>query len=122
MQYEVTEIKDGIATIQFEDNSYIYIELYADMTEEDLDDAIYRILPSNLKKGEKPDFLQVGQKRTAREKEAEESADPRPKWLADRQDAYGLWFSQLEYITENGLEAWQEYVAKVKADNPKTSD
>ena len=122
MQYEVTEIKDGIATIQFADKSYIYVELYADMTEEDLDDTIYRILPSNLKKGEKPDFLQVGQKRTACEKEEEEPVDPRPKWLADRQDAYGIWDSQLEYITENGLEAWQEYVAKVKADNPKTSD
>ena len=122
MQYEVTEINDGVATIQFEDKSYIYVELNADMTEEDLDDTIYRILPSNLKKGEKPDFLQVGQKRTAREKEEEEPVDPRPKWLADRQDAYGVWYSQLEYITENGLEAWQEYVAKVKADNPKTSD
>ena len=30
--------------------------------------------------------------------------------------------SQIEYITENGLDAWQTKVAQIKADNPKPSD
>ena len=32
---------------------------------------------------------------------------------------YGTLASQIEYITENGLEAWQAKVAQIKADNPK---
>ena len=44
----------------------------------------------------------------------------RPDWLIARQAAYGSLESQLEYITENGLEAWQAKVAEIKAANPKT--
>ena len=32
---------------------------------------------------------------------------------------YGTIAEQIEYITENGLEAWQSKVAQIKADNPK---
>ena len=36
-----------------------------------------------------------------------------------RQDAYGNLSEQLEFITENGLEAWQNKVAEIKAKYPK---
>ena len=49
---------------------------------------------------------------------AEEELEALPAWLTARQDAYGTSQSQLEYITENGLEAWQEYVAAIKLANP----
>jgi len=39
--------------------------------------------------------------------------------IAARQTAYGSVVEQIEYITENGLDAWQTKVAKIKADNPK---
>jgi hypothetical protein len=32
---------------------------------------------------------------------------------------YGTIAEQIEYITENGLEAWQSKVAQIKIDNPK---
>ena len=36
-----------------------------------------------------------------------------------RLNAYGDWKDQLEFISENGLEAWQTKVAEVKARYPK---
>ena len=36
-----------------------------------------------------------------------------------RENAYGLVTEQIEYITENGLEAWQTKVAEIKALYPK---
>jgi len=39
--------------------------------------------------------------------------------IAARQAAYGSVVEQIEYITENGLDAWQTKVAQIKSDNPK---
>lgn len=43
-----------------------------------------------------------------------------PDYVIARLNAYGYIEEQIEYITENGLEAWQAHVAQIKADNPKT--
>jgi hypothetical protein len=40
-------------------------------------------------------------------------------WLEHRIEAYGRVEHQLEFITENGLEAWQAKVAEIKAKYPK---
>ena len=40
-------------------------------------------------------------------------------WLENRIAAYGLVDKQIEFITENGLEAWQAKVAEIKAKYPK---
>ena len=40
-------------------------------------------------------------------------------WLENRIQAYGLPGDQIEFITENGLEAWQQKVADIKAKYPK---
>lgn len=40
-------------------------------------------------------------------------------WLDKRIDAYGWVSEQIEFITENGLEAWQDKVAEIKAKYPK---
>jgi hypothetical protein len=39
--------------------------------------------------------------------------------VADRREAYGSLESQIEFITENGLEAWQSKVAEIKTQFPK---
>ena len=66
----------------------------------------------------------VGFKSTASAKpepvEEEPEVEEMPEWLQKRLDAYGLPNDQLEYITENGLDKWQEKVAQIKADNPKS--
>jgi len=41
-------------------------------------------------------------------------------WEHARQLAYGMVETQIEYIVENGLEAWQTKVAEIKAAHPKT--
>ena len=42
------------------------------------------------------------------------------EWQDSRAKAYGPPEEQIEYITENGLEAWQEHVAEIKLKFPKT--
>ena len=39
--------------------------------------------------------------------------------IANRQAEYGSTAEQLEYITENGLEAWQSKVSEIKLKFPK---
>ena len=120
MQYTIPEINNGVAKVVFSDGSWTFVPLTADMTEADLDDVVYTIIPPHLRTGEKPSFLSAGVTRTAAAKSAETATDPRPKYMIDRLEAYGTPEQQIEYITENGLEAWQTKVAQIKKDNPKS--
>lgn len=123
-QYNVEKLENGIATVRYADGSWAELRLSADMTQEDLDDLAFQFAP---KEGVAPSFISVGATSTASlkpipdpEGELYETADDRPQWLKDRVEAYGGIGSQIEYITENGLEAWQAHVAEIKAANPKT--
>lgn len=119
MQYTISKIDNGIATVVFENGSWAEVVLSSDMTEQDVDDAVNQFAP---KTGSAPAFLSVGQTRTAQAKPADQSAEevvPEPQWLQDRKEAYGSSLTQLEYITENGLDAWQTHVAEIKAMIPK---
>ena len=123
MQYTIPEINNGVAKVQFSDGTCIFVELPSDMTESDLDDLVHLVAPPQLKTGATPSFLSEGASRTAAEKPVPAGeADPRPQWQQDREAAYGSPESQIEYITENGLDAWQTRVAQIKADNPKPSE
>jgi len=42
--------------------------------------------------------------------------------VANRQKEYGSIAEQLEYITENGLDAWQTKVQEIKTKYPKESE
>ena len=120
MQYTIPEITNGIAKVQWTDGTWSFVELKSDMTEADLDDLVHRITPPHLKTGETPSFLSAGATRNSAVKEETEETDTRSEWLIERTKAYGSVESQLEYITENGLDAWQAHVAQIKADNPKS--
>ena len=122
MQYTIPEINNGVAKVQYSDGTWTFVELTSDMTEADLDDIVHRITPPHLKTGTTPSFLSAGVSRTAAEKPEETYVDPRPQWLQDRQTAYGSVADQVEYITENGLAAWQTKVTQIKTDNPKPSE
>ena len=119
MQYTISEINNGVAKVQWSDGSWSFVELTSDMTEADLDDAVHRMIPPQLKTGTTPSFLSAGSTRTAAEQTIASSDDTQPAWLVARLEAYGEITEQLEYITENGLAAWQTKVAQIKADNPK---
>tara|TARA_B100000900_G_scaffold403162_1_gene409896 strand:+ start:1428 stop:1784 length:357 start_codon:yes stop_codon:yes gene_type:complete len=113
--YTVGEIENNVAKIIFSDGSWSYVELSDDMTEAQLDDYVNAITPIHLKTGAgTPSFLQTGQSRTAAA-----ALSVNPDWLQARLDAYGTVDSQIEYIAENGLAAWQSHVADIKAANPK---
>jgi len=120
-QYNIEKIEGGIATVRYADNSWAELVLSADMTQEDLDDLALQFAP---KVGVAPSFATVGFTSTASAKPepepiVEELVDDRPAWLIAREAAYGSLESQVEYITENGLDAWQTKVAEIKAANPK---
>ena len=38
--------------------------------------------------------------------------------ITKRKSLYGSWDKQLEEINEQGLDAWKERIAQIKADNP----
>jgi len=119
-QYNIEKLEDGIATVRYADGSWAELRLSADMTQEDVDDLAFQFAP---KVGVAPSFISVGSTSTASAKPepiVEEFVDERPAWLIAREEAYGSLTSQIEYITENGLEAWQTHVAEIKAANPKT--
>lgn len=122
--YTITSVNaNNVAKITFSDDSWTFVQLHSDTTEADLDDLVMRILPPYLRSGNgTPSFVTAGATRTAAEKPAEEYVDPRPQYEQDRTAAYGSLESQIEYITENGLDAWQTKVAQIKADNPKPSE
>lgn len=115
--YTIEKIENGVATIRYSDESWAEVVLTSDMTEADLDQQAWNFRP---KTGEAPSFVSVGATRTAAEKPQETVEEPViPEWLQNREDAYGSVSSQIEYITENGLEAWQNHVAEIKAQYPK---
>ena len=73
-QYTVGEIENNVAKIIFSDGTWSFVELNADMTEADLDDIVYAIIPPHLKVGSgKPSFIEAGQSRTAAAKPVEEA-------------------------------------------------
>jgi hypothetical protein len=92
------------------------------MTQEEFDAAVWNYKP--LPDTSAPGFLSEGQRGTASPPPGitEVAVDPvyMPQWYQDRVDAYGGIDSQIEYITENGLEAWQSHVAAIKVQYPKT--
>lgn len=118
-QYTVEKIEDGVATLRYADNSWAEVVLSADMTQEDLDDQAWQFRP---KTGVAPSFVSEGSTSTASQKpEPVIESEDVPQYLQDRISAYGDVASQIEYITENGLEAWQTHVAAIKAKYPEPS-
>ena len=67
LNYKITEIKNGVARVEYGDGSLAQITLRADMTPEELDDIVYQFGP---KPAAAPDFVAPGARRVAQ---------PRPK-------------------------------------------
>ena len=66
MQYTVPEINNNVAKIQFSDGTWTFVELTSTMTEAELDEIFFHIMPPHLKTGEgTPSFLTAGATRTA---------------------------------------------------------
>ena len=118
MEYTIEKIENGIATFRYADGSYANATLAQSMLPEEVDDLAFAYAP---KVGVAPSHVAVGQTRNAVKMPDEgpivDEADAPviPDYLQNRMAAYGDVYSQIEYITENGLEAWQAHVAEIKA-------
>lgn len=60
-----------------------------------------------------------GEEPTYQPTEAEIDAAEGEYYAARRSCRYGSPSAQMEYITEHGLSAWQDYVAQIKTEIPK---
>ena len=126
--YTVLEINSEGLKVQYEDNSWAILPTTIDMLPEDIDDLAAQFAPKN---NQAPAFMTIGTQRSAVAKPADEPVEEDdgndeppalPAWLEARMAGYGSLDSQIEYITENGLDAWQSHVAEIKAANPKPSE
>jgi hypothetical protein len=123
MIYEITELNNGIATVVYGDGSYANISLTEDMTEDEVVSLIQDYAPKLFST---PSFLSVGmageiiyQPPVIKNIEETVAEDLSEDWLAMRKLAYGSVEKQIEFITENGLENWVDFVAAIKTLNPK---
>tara|TARA_R110000823_G_scaffold302014_1_gene423137 strand:- start:28 stop:456 length:429 start_codon:yes stop_codon:yes gene_type:complete len=140
MKFTIREIKAGVATVDFEDGAWAEVPMEATETEEEfinkasgyatktfvapewsnaeasIDGAtIERTIPEPV---ESTEIDGVPLLERGKDSLGSETTVSTPPWLLARLEAYGTPRSQLEFITENGLEAWQEEVAAIKKANP----
>ena len=142
MKFTIREIKDGVATVDFEDGAWAEVPMEEADTEDSfrhkasayatkkfvapewsnaeasIDGAtIERTIASIAEDGE-PDLPELGKSSPDKDSLGRAIAVETPPWLLARLAAYGTHRSQLEFITENRLEAWQKEVAAIKKANP----
>ena len=120
INYTVAEINNGVAKIQYDDGTWTFVEIQDGWEQADLDDWVHQMIPPHLKTNTvDTSGIAVGTQRASAEK-------PAPTIVLTYEDnrkaEYGTTEQQLEYITENGLSAWQTKVAAIKAKYPKPAD
>ena len=130
MKFTIREIKAGVATVDFEDGAWAEVPMEATETEEEF---INKASGYATKTFVAPEWSNAEAsidgatiERTISEPvESTEidgvpllESESTPPWLLARLEAYGTPRSQIEFITENGLEAWQKEVAAIKKANP----
>ena len=125
MDYTITELSEGKAVVTFADGAWAEIPVLTADTKEVFEERVQgyatKLPQSN------PAWIAASQTGSVTQVALGDEIEPitsiegeeLPAWLQARIDAYGGWASQLEYITENGLAAWQEEVARIKALHPQ---
>ena len=119
MDYTITELSEEKAVVTFADGSWANVSVLATDTKEVFEKRLQGFVPKTT--GSNPAWIAVNQTGSVTQEEFSDATGEEtgnPAWLRARIAAYGSWASQLEYITENGLAAWQEEVAAIKLANP----
>ena len=129
MKFTIREIIDGVAIVDFEDGVCASVPMASDDTEAAF---IRKASEYATKTFTAPDWVNSESsidgatvERTVDTSEINGEDDytefyaEKAEYIQNRMAAYGTPESQLEFITENGLEAWQEEVADIKSANPK---
>lgn len=132
MKYTIREIKDGVATVDFADGAWAEVPMVESDTVEtfnskvgDYETKAYTA-PSWAESEASIDGSVVERESVWDARNPQELIIPDDEdesvsieWLSDRVNAYGPVSTQIEFIVENGLDAWIEEVKQIKADNPK---
>jgi hypothetical protein len=120
MDYTITELTDGKAVVTFADGAWASVPVVTDDTKETFEERVQwyatKIPQSN------PAWIAVSQTGSVTQVEfsvATEEETGNPAWLDARIAAYGPTSSQIEFITENGLAAWQTEVTRIKTLHPQ---
>ena len=118
MQYTVTAIDDFKVTVEYADKSWAEIPVNSETTKPIFEQMVRDFAP---KMPSQLDFVTLGSTELPSDEpeSTPEWVDPRPEWVINRLTAYGSPAEQMEFITENGLEAWQMKVAQIKIQFPK---
>lgn len=127
MKYVVTATnhEEGYVDVEYEDKSWARIYTPDGMTKCDWENSVLAYSRANAPPPSVPDFITVGfsgDLSVDKGGVSEPSEEPTPEWFLDRQSAYGTAESQIEFIVENGLEAWQEHVRMIKELFPKDDE
>ena len=129
MNYTITELTDGNAVVTFADGAWANVPVLTEDTQEVFEERVQGFATKIV--GANPAWIAVDQTGsvtqenladvlTIIESDSDVEVDAsNPAWLNARVAAYGSMASQLEYITENGLAAWQTEVARIKALHPQ---
>lgn len=118
MDYKIKEITGSKATVEYSDGSWAELDINSTTTKSHFEQMVKDFAPKS-DADVSVDWLSVGDKTITEEAETEQTEID--DWLMKRLTAYGSHSTQLEFITENGLDAWQAKVAEIKAANPKPS-
>jgi len=116
MDYKITARDGTKATIEYADGSWAELDINSTTTKSHFEQMVKDFAPKS-DADVTVDWLSVGDKTTTEEEVVEPPSDP--DWLIARLTAYGTHAEQIEYITENGIAAWQSKVAEIKTANPK---
>lgn len=126
MNYTITELTDGNAVVTFADGAWANVPVLTEDTKETFEKRVQGFATKTV--GENPAWIAASQTGSVTQLALGDEIEPiistgddeLPAWLQARIDAYGGWSSQIEYITENGLAAWQTEVARIKTLHPQT--
>ena len=120
MNYTITELTDGNAVVTFADGAWANVPVLATDTKAVFETRVQGYATKTT--GSNPAWIAASQTGSVTQEaysDAGSGGTGNPAWLDARIAAYGAMASQLEYITENGLAAWQAQVATIKSNNPK---
>tara|TARA_R110000824_G_scaffold122176_1_gene278965 strand:- start:499 stop:885 length:387 start_codon:yes stop_codon:yes gene_type:complete len=126
MKFTIREIINGVAVVDFDDGAWAEVPMNATDTEA----AFIRHVSSFATKTyQAPSWAVPEASKDSAKVERTVTVpdngeiypvlpDDAAQWLTKRIEAYGAVASQIEFITEQGLAAWQEEVAAIKLANP----
>lgn len=126
MDYEIKALVSGSARVEFADGAWADVPILNGDTKSQFEIRVATYATKTT--DNPPEWANVGDTGTVTQPTLASSvgvyddsnAPVEPDWLKGRKDEYGSLDSQIEYITENGLDAWQTEVARIKAKYPQT--